>query len=468
MKDKASSAEKGSPELDADEVRLLAPWERIFDRFATPLENFIHQETASGLLLFACTVLAIAIANSPFAALYRDLFELPLNIGLGSWQISKTLHHWVNDGLMTLFFFVVGLEIKREILVGELARPRQAALPIIAAVAGMAVPALLYAILVPDGIADRGWGIPMATDIAFALGALVLLGARIPRSMFTFLLALAIVDDLGALMVIALFYTETLDGLLLALAWVGLLMLFNRAGIRRPWPYFIAGLLLWATLLNAGVHPTLAGVVTAFTIPARPRYDPTRFAELFDALLARYRSRIVSNESILRNQGLRSALQTMENVVLGVVPPLQRLEYKLHIPVAILVIPLFALVNAGLPLDPDTFADMIRHPVTQGVIAGLLAGKTLGITLATWLALKSGLVELPRDMGMRHVAGVALLAGIGFTMSLFITELAFGGSPELMMAAKSGIVYASLAAGAGGIMWLRVMLTVPAAPSRAD
>lgn len=468
MKDAATSGKENSPELDANEFRVLAPWERTFERIATPLEHFIHQETAGGLLLFACTVLALVAANSSLAGLYSHFIELPFTIGLGSWSISKSLHHWVNDGLMTLFFFVVGLEIKREMLVGELADLRQAALPVIAAGAGMAAPALIYLGLLPDGIAVRGWGIPMATDIAFALGALVLLGARIPRSMLTFLLALAIVDDLGALIVIALFYTETLNValLLLALAWISVLILFNRSGIRRPWAYFVVGLLLWATLLQSGIHATLAGVVTAFTIPALPRYDPARFAEQFDALLLRYRSRFTPEESILRNQALRSILQTMENAVLGVMSPLQRLEYKLHTPVAILIMPLFALVNAGIPLDPETLADMIRHPVTQAVMAGLLVGKPLGITLAIWCALRVGLVRLPRDMTMRHVTGIGLLAGIGFTMSIFISQLAFNDSPDLMIAAKSGIVYASFAAGLAGLLWLRLMQ--PAPGLRAD
>jgi len=249
----------------------------------------------------------------------------------------------------------------------------------------------------------------------------------------------------------------------MALMWIGVLVLFNRAGVRRPWPYFVLGLLLWATLVKSGVHATLAGVATALAIPAPPKYDPTRFAELLDTLLQRYRSRIVPGESILRNQGLRSVLQTIENSVLGVMPPLQRLEHRLHTPVAILIVPLFALVNAGIPLDLDTLSGMIRHPVTQGVMVGLLVGKTAGISLATWLALKSGIVQLPRDMGMHHVVGVALLAGIGFTMSIFITELAFGDSPELATAAKSGILFASLWAGILGMLWLRLLVPVPAA-----
>lgn len=457
-----------SPKRDSDIDRVLAPWERVFDRFSTPLEYFIHRESSSGLILFICAVLAVVAANSTMTTAYHHSIEFPITIGLGSWEVSKSLHHWVNDGLMTLFFFVVGLEIKREILVGELSNPRQAALPIVAALAGMVAPALLYLLVVPSGLPIRGWGIPMATDIAFAVSALVLLGTRMPRSLLTFLLALAIVDDLGSLVVIALFYTASLDGdlLLLAVGWITLLVFLNMLGVRRPWPYFVVGLLLWGTFLESGVHPTLSGVLTAFAIPARPRYHPVRFADRLENLLQRYRSKISPGESILRNQELRSTLQTMENSVTGVMSPLQRLEHKLHTPVAFLIVPLFAFLNAGIQVDADSLIGAIGNPVTQGVMLGLLLGKPIGITFAIWAALKIGLVQMPRDTTIQHVFGVALLAGIGFTMSIFISELAFGGSLELVAAAKSGIVLASIAAGLAGLLWLRLL--PPVSGQRTD
>ena len=442
------------------DIRVLAPWERVFDKFTTPLEHFVRQESAGGILLLVCLVLALLFANSPLAATYHHLLATPIQIGWGDWILVKTLQHWINEGLMTLFFFVVGLEIKREILVGELSDMRQAVLPVIAAIAGMVVPAILYCMVVPAADARKGWGIPMATDIAFALGALLLLGSRIPKSMVTLLLAIAIVDDLGALLVIALVYTRGLHvpSLTGALGVVLILVLFNRLGVRRPSPYLVAGMLLWLTLLHSGVHATLAGVLTAFTIPAIPKYQPTRFAHLFDRLVSRYRDAADSTGNLLRNERLRSVLQTMENAVRGVMPPLQRFQYKLNRPVAVLVVPLFALANAGVALDGATLAQMLVHPVAQGVALGLLVGKVAGITLVTWMFVRAGWVRLPRHLGMTHVIGVALLAGIGFTMSIFIADLAFGQSPVYLAAAKSGVLFASLIAATLGLLWIRLVL----------
>ena len=337
----------------AQKVRVLAPWERAFDRFATPFERFINQETASGVLLLVFTAIALGLANSPLADVYHQVLHTPVRLSFGGAGIEKSLWDWVNEGLMALFFFVVGLEIKHELLVGNLSRPRQAVLPIIAALGGMVVPAAVFLLLVNETEAVRGWGIPMATDIAFAVAALGLLGSRIPRSVLAFLLVLAIVDDLGALVVIALFYSKSLNlTALLAAGGVFLMMLaLNRFGLRRPWPYFVLALLLWLAMLESGVHATLAGVITAFAIPARPKYDPARFADLLAVLLQRYRSGFQKSEPVLHNEQARSALQTMEDAVLGVVPPLQRLEYKLLTPTALLVIPLFALTNAGIAVD---------------------------------------------------------------------------------------------------------------------
>lgn len=455
------------PESVSERHRIYAPWEKTFARFATPFEEFIHNQTASGILLISCTILALLLANSGAAEAYRKVLETELGFRLGALEETKTLHHWINDGLMALFFFVVGLEIKREVLVGDLASWRQAALPILAAIGGMLAPAVVYAGITLQGDALRGWGIPMATDIAFAVGAVVLLGQRLPRSLLTFLLALAIVDDLGAVIIIALFYTQQLNWQLLgvAVALLGVMALFNRAGIRRPWPYFLLGLSLWAVMLESGIHPTLAGVFTALMIPARPVYDPQRFAELFEPLLERYKRGYQPDESVLRNQELRSVLQTMENGIVGITPPLQRLERKLHVPVALLVMPLFALANAGISLELNALEEALRHPVALGVIAGLLAGKTLGITVVTWLGLKAGIVELPKDTTFSHIIGIALLAGIGFTMSLFISELAFQGFPEYLLAAKVGILCASMTAGVLGLLWLR---WVSSKPGRAE
>lgn len=447
-----SRPDQPAPEAD----RLYAPWERQFLRIVTPFEEFIHRQTTTGLVLMGTTVLALLLANSPWAEPYLHLLENYASIGIGDWTLRLSLHHWVNDGLMMLFFFVVGLELKRELLVGELARPRQAALPIAAAIGGMLVPAAGYWLLNRNGETAAGWGIPMATDIAFAIGVLVLLAHRVPRALITFLVALAIVDDLGAVLVIAVFYTAELSlpwlqGAAAVLAVMGLL---NLAGVRRSLPYFLLMLLLWFALLQSGVHATLAGVLGAFTIPVRPKYDPAalsvRLRELTDRLERSHRG----NANLLLNDELNAVVQAMEQGVQSVQPPLLRLERTLHLPVSLLVIPVFALFNAGVPLDAETLDRLWRDPVSLGVMLGLLGGKTLGITFASWVALKLGLGQLPAGTEFRQIVGVAMLGGIGFTMAIFIAELAFAGQPDALLMAKMGVLFSSLVAGVLGTLWL--------------
>jgi NhaA family Na+:H+ antiporter len=443
------------PPVDEKKIHY-APWEKSFDKVITPLEEFIHRQSTSGLLLMAFALLALVVANSALAQGYLHLSHVSIAINIGGWELEKSLQHWINDGLMTLFFFVVGLELKREIVVGELADPRQAVLPILAAIGGMVVPALIYAAMNADGEALRGWGVPMATDIAFAIGALVLLAHRVPKALITFLVALAIVDDLGAVVVIALFYTEQLDVsmLLLAAALLALLVSFNFGGIRRPLPYFLIGILLWLALLKSGVHATLAGVLTALTIPARPKYDPELFSQRVKQLVARFDASNRPGISIMNNQELRAIVHTLEKGVKLVETPLQRLEHGLHLPVAFLVIPVFAFFNAGIPLQMDTLAATFSHPVTLGVMLGLVVGKFIGIAGVSWLALKLGFGQLPAGTTMSQIVGVALLGGIGFTMSIFIAELGFAGQPQLLLMAKTGILAASLLAGVAGYLWL--------------
>ncbi len=435
---------------------IHAPWEKTFDKILTPFEEFIHRQTTSGLLLMGTAILALLLANSGLSGVYQHWVHTPIGINIGDWTLEKTLHHWVNDGLMALFFFVVGLELKREILVGELAVLRQAALPIVAALGGMVVPALVYFALNPDGEAARGWGIPMATDIAFAIGALVLLADRVPKALITFLVALAIVDDLGAVVVIALFYTDQLvvEALVAAAVILAVLIVFNLAGIRHPLPYFLLGTLLWFVLLKSGVHATLAGVLTAFTIPARPKYDPVHFSDHVKELMARFDASHQPGQSIMTNDALRAVVQTLENGVHKVETPLQRLEHVMHMPVAFLVIPIFAFINAGISMEFAGLGDTLAHPVALGVVLGLVLGKFLGIAGASWLALKLDIAQLPAQTRFSQIAGVALLAGIGFTMSIFIAELGFAGQPEYLLMAKTGVLVASLLAGVGGFVWL--------------
>ena len=450
-------SQQHSSDLESNDKGVFhAPWEKTFDKILTPFEEFVHRQTTSGLLLMATAVLSLVIANSALAGVYQHFLHAPVGFNFAGWALEKSLQHWVNDGLMTLFFFLVGLELKREIMVGELSVPRQATLPIIAAIGGMVLPALIYYAINPTGDALRGWGIPMATDIAFAIGALVILASRVPKALITFLVALAIVDDLGAVLVIALFYTEQLNlqMLLIGAVILGLLIMLNRAGIRQPLPYFVLGTLLWFALLKSGVHATLAGVLTAFTIPALPKYDPVRFSQHVKELMQRFDRSHQPEKSIMQNDELRAVVQTLENGVHKVETPLQRLEHSLHLPVAFLVIPVFAFMNAGIPIEMASLGATLSHPVTLGVVLGLVVGKTVGIAGGCWLALKFGVGQLPANTSFSQVAGVGLLAGIGFTMAIFIAELGFLHQPELLLMAKTGVLLASLVAGIGGYIWL--------------
>lgn len=433
-----------------------APWEQAFKRIVTPFEEFIHEETASGILLLACTCVALLLANSALADTYEHVLHTPIALSIGSWRLEHSLHHWINDGLMALFFFVVGLEIKREVLVGELSTLRQAILPGIAAVGGMLVPASLYFLLNMEGPGTVGWAIPMATDIAFAVGVMALLGDRVPKSLFTFLVALAIVDDLGGVAVIALFYTEQLHWSALGVAGLLLVILvaFNLSGIRKPWPYFFVGTLLWLAMLKSGVHATIAGVLTAWTIPARPKFDYSGFSSQVRRLMDNLDRHAASH--IIHSEAQKAILQALKNGIHAVETPLQRLEHSMHIPVAFLIIPLFALANAGILIDPAELNTASQHPVTLGVILGLVGGKFVGIAGVTLLAAKLGLGRLPTGVQAMHIVGVGFLGGIGFTMAIFIAELGFGGDAQLLLMAKMGIPFASLGAGILGYICLLI------------
>lgn len=433
------------------------PLENMFDRLLSPFQAFVHHQTTGGLVLMAAAVAALLLANSPWAAGYQDLWHTPVTIGGGPWVLALSLHGWVNEGLMALFFLMVGLEIKRELLVGELSAPRQAALPIVAAVGGMVVPALIYAGINPGGAEARGWGVPMATDIAFAVGALVLLRHRVPAALSIFLVALAIVDDLGAVLVIALFYTAQLDlrAALVAAALFLLLVMLNRLGVRRLAPYFIVAALLWLALLKSGIHSTIAGVLMAFTVPARARYDSTRFSDYLRALLGRYDRSVQADRNPLRNEELRALIDTIGEGVKKVQPPAARLESALHAPVTLLIVPLFAFVNAGIPLGLADLSEAAQSRVSWGVALGLVLGKFIGIGGAAYLAVRVNLAQLPHGVRMPHIFGAALFGGIGFTMAIFIAELAFKGHAEMLVAAKTGILVASALAGLLGYIWLR-------------
>jgi NhaA family Na+:H+ antiporter len=433
----------------ADRVAPTAT-EEVAQRLMRPFQRFARQAVAGGLVLFLFTLIALAWANSPWASLYEHLLHEPLSIALGNLRISYDLHHWINDGLMAIFFFVVGLEIKRELLVGELAEPRKALLPIGAAIGGMLVPAAAYLVFNAGTPTANGWGIPMATDIAFALGVLALLGGGIPDALKVFLVALAIVDDLGAVLVIAFFYTSSVDfsGLVLAAGFLAGLVLANRAGLRSPLVYLVLGMGLWYGFLVSGVHATLAGVIAALTVPARVRLSPGRLA----AVVRRAADRLDALETekgLAQMDAQRFAIiSTLKKAAQDAKTPLQRFEHLLHPWVAFVILPLFALFNAGIALDRGAFASALE-PVPLGIVAGLVVGKQVGVFGATWLLVKTGAAALPQGVSWRHLYGVAWLAGIGFTMSLFVSGLAFT-DPAIQGQAKLGILLGSLVSGAVG------------------
>lgn len=436
---------------------IYAPWEKTFSKVLTPFEEFIHRQTTSGLLLMITAVIALFLANSSLSAGYQHLIHTPISLKIAEWELSMTLHHFVNDGLMAIFFFVIGLELKREILVGELSNIRQAALPVLAAIGGMIFPALIYLLFNhQDAQAIQGWGIPMATDIAFAVGALVLLAHRVPKSLITFLVALAIADDLGAVLIIALFYTQELSTLwLLAAAALTIsLVTLNYAGIRGVVPYFVIAVLLWYALLQSGVHATLAGVIGAFSVPARSKYDPSLFTQHAREKLEEFDAQQKLAGNMLTNEQLYEIVNEIEHSVHAVETPLQRLEHYWHLPVAFFVVPIFALVNAGIPIEVSSAQATLTNPVMLGVCLGLFFGKFLGITLASWLALRFRLGELPAGTRFGQIAAVSLLGGIGFTMSIFIAELGFEHAPEYLLMAKTGVLLASFLAGIIGFVAL--------------
>lgn len=420
-----------------------------------PFVEFVQLEAAGAILLLACAVIALLWANSPWAGGYVRLWRTPVTIGVGRGALTETLGDWVNDGLMVLFFFIVGLEIKRELLMGELASVRHAALPFAAALGGMIAPALIYTALNHGHPEARGWGVPMATDIAFALGVLALVGDRVPLGLKVFLAAFAIADDLGAVVVIAVFYTAhlALGYLLLAAALFVIAAVVGRAGVRWPPVYLVLGVLLWYAVLRSGVHATIAGVLLAMTIPVGSRIDTDRFVWVGRALLDRFAAAGHASKAEPINDEHQAALHALERAADAVQMPIERMQNVLHPWVTFGIMPLFALANAGVPLVGQLPA-AAHSPVSLGVALGLIFGKPVGILLFVWLAVRMGIATLPRGVGWRQTFGAAVLGGIGFTMSLFIAGLAFRSAAELDQA-KIGIFAGSLVSGAVGWFLVR-------------
>jgi NhaA family Na+:H+ antiporter len=421
-----------------------------------PVEQFLATESASGIILIAAALVAFAWANSPWAELYGHMQHVEAGITAGSFGLHLSLAHWVNDGLMAIFFFVVGLEIKRELLVGELAGWQRAALPIAGALGGMVVPAAIYAWLNLGQPSIVGWGVPMATDIAFAVGILALLGPRVPLALKVFLLALAIVDDLGAVLVIAAFYTSELS--FLALGVTGLIWLaalaYGRSGGGRPSVFLVLGLLLWYFMHASGVHATVAGVLLALAVPlGRPHDTETIKAELAAELGG------------TDFEDVEVRLNHLENVIDRAQSPLHEYEHALQPWVAYAIMPVFALFNAGVTLGGE--GGGFANVVTLGAFLGLLIGKPLGITLFVALAIALRMTRLPAGVGWAAIAGVGFLGGIGFTMALFIAMLAFGESPALDQA-KIGVLSASVCAAVLGYLLLRMILAPAGTAARPE
>jgi len=434
--------------------RLRRKRKELLDRIRKPFEDFFYAEASSGILLLIAMCIALIVANSSLASTFEKIWQTKLTIGYGNYSLNKPLILWINDGLMAIFFFFVGLEIKRELMVGELNNLKSAALPILAAVGGMLVPAVIFVAfnLNSDGIS--GWGIPMATDIAFALGILMLLGSRVPLALKVFLTAVAIVDDLGAVLVIALFYTSQINytSLVIGIGVVMLLFGLNRMGARHPLVYGILGIIVWVAFLKSGVHATIAGVLVAMTIPSGTKINAKEFSRKIQVYLKRFDEACSPGDKLWSNQDQQDAVGTIAITCNQAESPMQRMEHDLRPWVSYFIMPVFALANAGITFEPD-FLQGLLHPVSLGIILGLFLGKPIGILLLSWIGIRTKLASLPEGVGWKQLIGAGFLAGIGFTMSIFINNLAFASSQNMEIA-KGGILTGSLIAALAGVFIL--------------
>jgi Na+:H+ antiporter, NhaA family len=419
-----------------------------------PIQRFLSNSTMSGILLFVSALIAILLANSPWAEEYHHIWEYKFSIGFSDNLLSKTLHHWINDGLMAIFFFVVGLELKREIIAGELREFKKAVVPLVAAIGGMLLPALIYMAFNVNTDYSTGWGIPMATDIAFALGIVYLLGDKVPMSLKVFLTALAIVDDLGAVLVIAIFYTSDLNLVSLGVGFVilSIMVTANYIGIRNTIFYGILGIGgVWLAFLMSGVHATIAAVLAAFAIPASVKINEEEYMSGMEDLLKKF-STEESNDVTTLTPNQLFIIQDIRKYSKKALTPLQNLEYSMHPLVAFLIMPIFALANAGVTIKPEALS-FINHPIFLGVFFGLIIGKVLGVYGIISFGLKMKWFSLPEGMNNRHLLACGFLAAIGFTMSLFIIDLAFQDT-ELTLIAKMAVLSATIVSSIIGYLLL--------------
>ena len=448
---------------DLPDNRIEAPLEKTARVVIDPFIGFIKAQSASGWVLLAATILAIAMANSAWEESYRAFVHLELGVHIDRFTFSKSLQHWVNDGLMSVFFFLLGLELKRELLVGQLNSIRHASGVMCAAIGGIVIPALLFLMTVDSEVLRRGWAMPVATDTAFALTVLLLLGHRIPGSVRAFMVGIAIVDDLAAILIIAFMYTNEIDPqwLIPAAIATAVLVVLNLTGVRHGAAYLAAGIVLWVMFLNLGVHGTMAGVIVAALAPVRP-------ALAREAFLSRLRTRLDRFEDkqddaadrILEEPEQQAIAADIQRAAEQTMPALNRWETRLEAPVSLLIMPLFALMNAGVVVSESQMHDFLSSKLSLAIPLGLVVGKPVGICIGVWFANTVGLAKLPKHMSMRHVIGVGLVAGIGFTMSIFIATLTFGDGSRMLEMAKQSIILSSFFAGLLGYAWLRFFCAV--------
>jgi len=432
---------------------------RIVGAITRPVEKFLRIEASSGILLLIAAAIALLWANSPWASIYEHILEAPVSLGIGEYVFSRSVHFWINEILMVVFFFVIGLEVRRELHDGQLSEPRRAALPMAAALGGMLAPAVIYLWLNAGTPAIRGWGVPMATDIAFAVGALALLGRRVPPALRVLLLALAIIDDIGAIGVIALFYSAGIvwSGLIALGVGIAIVLLMQRVGLRNPWLYLVPGILIWGGTLQAGVHPTIAGVILGLLTPAVSWFGPERFVEATGRALDDLRELKDAKED---PHQLLPHLERVDLARREAIPPVTRIEAALHPWVAFGIMPLFALANAGVSLDGAGADTSEATGIALGIGLGLVVGKPLGVVALSWLAVRLGLASLPRGVSWGGVLVVGCVAGIGFTMALFIGSLAFADAAMLSVAKLSVLVSSALAGMIGLVVGLGVLRRV--------
>jgi NhaA family Na+:H+ antiporter len=420
----------------------------------SPVQKFINAESFSGILLFSATIFALAMSNLPFHELYNAIWEYKFGIKSDHFELVKPLILWINDGLMAIFFFVIGLEIKREILIGELNSLKKASLPIFAAVGGMVVPLVTYLLVNQNPITANGWGISMATDIAFTLAILKLLGKKVPISLKIFMTAFAIIDDIGGVMVIALFYTSQISWMLLLIAAILLIILYILSYLRIHNKYllFVFGIAVWLLFLKSGVHPTIAGILLAFSVPIRQKITEFRFADKLNQIVGRLVESSNTNKLPVLTKEQIEEIDEIEELTSKVQSPLQQLEHRLHHWVAYLIMPVFALANAGIFFSADMTIDF---SLVATIAISLLVGKTLGVTLFSYIGIKLKISSLPENVVFRDIFGVAILSGVGFTMSLFIGGLAFYDNSMFLNSAKIGIITGSLMSGIIGYFVLK-------------